>query len=116
MLQEQEKQFRERDAFQDQKSLKIKIEKAMLHSAYFKVLKDDAVELHCISRSCTDISSAPKLIASIIITENLLPSAYVYSVYLPKKMYEHLLSFASESTLTEVCLFLLFVRIYQMNA
>ena len=102
LLQEQEKQFREQDAFQDLESLKIKIEKAILPSGYFKMLKDDAVEFHCISKSCTDISSTPKLIASIIITENLLPTAYVDSVYLAKKMYKHLLSSVLVSTLTEV--------------
>ena len=84
-MQEREKKFREQDAFQDLESLKIKIEKAILPSGYFEVLKDDAVEFHCISKSYTDISSAPKLIASVIITENLLPSAYVDSVYLAKK-------------------------------
>ena len=74
------------------------------------MLKGDAVEFHCISKSYTDISSAPKLIASIIITENLLPSAYVDSVYLAKKMHEHLLSsvFVSVSTLTEVSNILVF--------
>ena len=82
--------------------MKIKIEKTILSSGYFKVLKDDAVEFHCISKSYADISSAPKLIASVITTENLLPSAYVDSVYLAKKMYEHLLSSVSVSTLTEL--------------
>ena len=42
-----------------------------------KGLKDDTMEFRCIS-SCSDTSSSPKLIASIFITENLLPSAYVY--------------------------------------
>ena len=110
MLQEQEKQFRKQDAFQDQESLKIKIEKARLPSDYFKVLKDNAMEFYCISRNCTDTRSAPKLIASIIITENLLPSAYVYSVYLSKKIYEHLFSSASVSTLTKVSYILAFCK------
>ena len=102
MLQKQEKQFRKQDAFQDQESLKIKIEKTRLLFDYFKVLKDNnTMEFHCISRNCTDTRSAPKLIASIIITENLLPSAHVYSVYLSKEIYEHLFSSASVSTLTK---------------
>ena len=75
LLQEQEKQFREKNAFQDQESLRIKIEKAMLLSGYFKVLKNDSMEFQCLSRSCADASSAPKLVASIIIAENVLPSA-----------------------------------------
>ena len=110
LLQEQEKKFKEQDAFQDLESLKIKIEKAILPSGYFKLLKDDAVEFYCISKSYTDISSAPKLIASIIITENLLTSAYVDSVYLAEKMYEHLLSSVSVSTLTEVSNMLAFCK------
>ena len=34
-----------------------------------------------LSKNCTDVNSAAKLIASIIITENLLPNAFVYHVY-----------------------------------
>ena len=82
----------------------------MLPFGYFKVLKDDVMEFCGISRRCINTSSGPKLIASIIITENLLPCAYVFSVYLLKKMYKHVFSFASVSTLIEVCFILAFCR------
>ena len=76
----------------------------MLPSGYFK---DDAMEFHRLSRSCTNTGSAPKLIASIIITENLLPSGYVY---FPKKMYKRIFSSALVSTLREVSYILAFCK------
>ena len=110
MLQGQEKEFRGQNAFQDLESLKIKIEKVILPSGYFKVLIDGVMKFRCISKSYVVTSSTQKLIASVIITKNLLPSANVNSVYLPKKMYEHLLSFAAVSTLTKVSDILSFCR------
>ena len=56
------------------------------------------------------MNSAPKLIASIIITEDLIPNAYVDSVHLPKKVCEHLLSSSSVSTQAEVCNILAFCK------
>ena len=74
------------------------------------MFKDDAVEFYCISKNFTNVNSAPKLIASIIIFKNLVLSAYVDSVHLPKNMYEHLLSSSSVCTQTEVCNILAFCK------
>ena len=41
--------------------------------------------------------------ASIIITKNLNPNAFVDSVHLPKKMYKNLSSFSSMNSQTEFC-------------
>ena len=61
-----------------------------------------------LSKNCTDIDTAAKLIASIINTENLIPNAFVDSVHLPKKMYEQLLSSFSVGSQTEICNILAF--------
>ena len=63
------------------------------------MFKEDAVKFHCISKNCANVSFAPKLIAPIIITKNLISNAYVDSVHLPKNMYEHLLSSSSVCTI-----------------
>ena len=109
LLQEQEK-FKEQDAFQDLASLKIKIGETVLPSGYLKAFKNDSIEFHCISRTCADASSAPKLLASLIIPENLVPCAYVDSIFLPNVMYDHLLSSSAIRSLTEISNVLAFCK------
>ena len=73
--------------------LKVKIDEAVLPFGYFKVLKEnEPIEFHCIFGSDFDTGFAPKLISSVIITDNLLLSAYVDSVFVPKEMYKHLIN------------------------
>ena len=67
------------------------------------MFQDDICEFHCFSKNCTDVNSAAKLIASTIITENLILKAFIDSVHLSKKLYEYLLSSSSVNSQTEVC-------------
>ena len=53
------------------------------------MFKDDVVEYYCFSKNCTIVKSFVKLIASIIITANLTPNAFVGSMHFSKKLYEH---------------------------
>ena len=61
-------------------------------------------------KNCSDVRSAAKLIALSIITANLIRNAFVDSVHLPKKMYEHLLSSSSVNSQREVCNILAFCK------
>ena len=65
---------------------------------------------NCFSKNCTDVNSAAKLIASIIITKNLIPNVFVDSVHIPKKIYKHLLTSSSMNSQTEICNILAFCK------
>ena len=82
----------EQDSFQDLESLKIKIDNAVLPSDHFKLFRNDAVNFIAVQKVALVSTLLQNL--SIIITKNLILNAFVD---------QHLLSFSSVNSQTEVC-------------
>ena len=99
----------EEDSFLDLEFLKIKIDNTVLPSDCLNCSKM-CCKFHCFSKNCADVNSAAKFTASIIITKNLIPNAFVDSVHIPEKIHEHSLSSSSVNSQIEVCSTLAFCK------
>ena len=97
------------DAIENFASFKSKLKKLVLPSGYVTVMKDKVVEFRNIAL-LPDETTAPKLLTSIIVTDNLKVKAFVTSVLVPPKLYKYLQQSASLKSLSELANILAFCK------
>ena len=108
-IQRENDKFIEMDKISDLIDLKNKLCDAILPSNYIKVENEHAIRFHYILSPNVD-NAAPKLMASVNVSGNLVVKAFVASVPLPKSRYQHLMSQQAITKLSELCNILAFCK------
>ena len=108
-IQRENDKFIEMDKISDLIDLKNKLCDAILPSNYIKVENEHAICFRYILSPNVD-NAAPKLMASVNVSGNLVVKAFVASVPLPKSRYQHLMSQHAITKLSELCNILAFCK------
>ena len=103
------------DFFTDFNEFKKKLDHANIPSGYLKVVEEHNVKFINVQWS-DDKLIAPKILASVTVSEELDTNAYAASLPLSKSLYKHLLSNDKICTVTELCNILAFCKAFDEDS
>jgi len=89
-IEQQNEEFLAADEIQDFSALQKELSQIKLPSGFINKTEEKQIVFYLIEEA-NNCSDAPKLLASVVIEDNLTISAYVSSVRLPQSTYQHLL-------------------------